>query len=102
MKTWMPLAVRNYDLQVISAAVLKNVVRKSLGGHSHRVLVHSVGAHAHDAAQSAGAEFQVLVESVFKCRGIFVAELEDLHFGGLVEVSFEPTLYFCFKFFHIS
>ena len=80
----------------------EDVVGKALSGHSDRVAVHAVGAYAHDSAEAAGTEFEVLVKSILKSRGIFRAEFEDLHLGGLVEVSVEPALGFQFVLFHIS
>ena len=44
------------------AECLEQIVGETLGGRAHGVDVHAVGARAHYAAQTAGAEFQVFVE----------------------------------------
>ena len=78
----------------------QDVVRKSLCGHTHGVLVHPVGSHAHNAAETARSEFEILVECVLKSCRIGVAQLQYFHFGFLVEITIQPTLGFQFKFFH--
>ena len=88
-------------LGVIVVAVGQDVVREALGGHADRVAVHAVGAHAHDAAEAAGAELEVLVEGVFEAGRVADAELLDLDLGFLVEITVEPGLCSLFKFFHV-
>ena len=61
--------VGDAEAQVIPLAMGQDVVRKSLGGHSYRILVHAVGAHAHYAAKASRTEFEILVESILEgCR----------------------------------
>ena len=80
--------------------MLLDVVREALGGHAHRVLVHPVGAHAHDAAEAAGAEFQVAVEGVFQPYRIGFLQFLDFCLGFGVEVPFEPALDHFLVIFH--
>ena len=75
----------------LPADIFLHVVRKSLGRHSDRVLVHPVGSHAHHTAKSAGTELQVAVESVLKSLGVF-RQFPDCGLGLLVEISVEPAL----------
>ena len=79
-----------------------DVVREALGGHAHGVLVHAVGTHAHDAAEAAGAEFQVAVKGVFQRHGIGFHEVFYLGLGLLVKASFQPALCNVFVIFHIK
>ena len=92
--------VGDADLGVVSFVVREDIVGEALGGHADRVAVHAVGPHAHDAAQAAGPELEVLVERVLESGGVVVAELDDLDLGLLVEVAVKPLLGFEFKFFH--
>ena len=80
------------ETQVILLAVGQDIVCKALGGHTYRVFVHAVGAYTHNAAQAAGAEFKILVESIFKCSGVAVAEFDYLAFGFGIEVAGEPGI----------
>ena len=85
--------IRDADLQVSPAAMAQDIVRQALRSYAHRVFVHPVGADAHQSAQAAGAELQVLVERVFQTRGVLVAECDDLGLGRRVEIPGEPLLY---------
>ena len=49
-----------------------------MGRHGHRIAVHAVGAHAHDAAQAAGTEFQVFVESILVSGRVAVGPLRRI------------------------
>ena len=77
-----------------------DVVREALGGHAHGVLVHAVGAHAHDAAEAAGAELEVPVEGVFEADGVGFLQFLDFCLGLGVEVPFEPALDHFLVIFH--
>ena len=44
--------------------VLPDVIRNTLGGLSHRLEVHAVGARAYDAAQACSSECYVLIEAL--------------------------------------
>ena len=57
------------------------VVCKALGGSTHGVDVHTVGACTHDAAQTACAEFKVFVEAFNEQCGVFCLK-HLLHFGA--------------------
>ena len=72
---------------------LEDIIGKILGGHAHNVAVHAVGAGSHDAAQSTGAELEVLVEGVDEGGLVGVTE-HSLHLGTglLVKVGGEPLL----------
>ena len=79
--------------------LLFQVVGEALGGHSHSVTVHAVGAYAHSAAEAACTEFEVAVECIFQCSGI-LCKLSDFFLGGFVEIAVKPRLCSEFKFFH--
>ena len=79
-----------------------DVVGEALGGHAHSVLVHAVGAHAHDAAEAAGAELQIPVKCVFQRYRIRFHQLFDFCFGLLIEIAGEPALCHFFVIFHIG
>ena len=78
----------------LAREVLLQVVRKPLRGGAHRIDVHAVGTHAHDAAQAARTEFEVFVETLDKLFHIVVHQVFDLLFRRLVIVAVEPTLGF--------
>ena len=59
---------------------LVDVIGKALCGLSNDVDIHAIGAHAHDAAQTACAEFQTLIEGVDE---------------GCLVLCFEHSLHFC-------
>ena len=77
----------------VRAAAAKDIIRQSLRGHPDRVFVHPVRPHTHQAAESPGAEFKILIKCILKARGIFIAELDDLGFGLRVEITRQPFLY---------
>ncbi len=70
---------------------LFQIVGQALGGGAHGVDVHAVCAGAHNAAQTAGAEFKVLVEGFDKRGGVFGVE-HLFYFGacGLVILVGKP------------
>ena len=70
---------------------LLEVVGKALSGGSYGVDVHTVCAGAHNAAQTACAEFEVAVESLDE-RGLVlgIEHLFHLGTGGLVVLVGEP------------
>ena len=73
---------------------LVDVVGKALCGHAHDVLVHAVGAHAHDTAQTTCTEFQTLIEGVNQ-RSLVLIVQESLHLClcfGIILVTVEPLL----------
>ena len=90
------------DLRIGVVHVAQDIVRKALGGHSDGVLVHPVGSDAHNAAETAGTEFKVLVERILECGGVQGAHPLDLHLGLLVEITFQPAHRFQFVFFHVD
>ena len=76
----------------LAGVAFAHIVGQPLRGHGHGVAVHAVGAHAHDAAQPAGAELQMAVEALVQLRGIVGHRLNGgLGFGVVVAV--EPCLY---------
>ena len=96
----VPAVVRNHHGEPLPLHVTEDVVGQALRRHPHRVLVHPVGAHAHNATQATGAEFQVLIEGILEAGRIFRTEGEDLHLGVLVEIAVEPALCGFFVLFH--
>ena len=81
---------------LLAGESLEQVVGKTLGGHAYDIFVHAVGAGAHDAAQTAGAEFERAVEGVDK--GSLVLGVEHGLNGflglGIVDGGVEPLLCF--------
>ncbi len=71
------------------------IVGEALCGGAYGIDVHAVGSGAHNAAEAAGAEFEVAVESFYKCCGIGIVE-HALHFGaGFFVIGLtEPNLGF--------
>ena len=62
-----------------------DVVREALCGSAHDVTVHAVSAGAHDAAQTASAEFECLVEGIDEGCCVRVVEHGlDFGLGGVV------------------
>ena len=73
--------------------ILLEIVGESLCGGANGVDVHAVAAGAHDAAQSAGAEFKIAVEGVDQF-GLVVGLKHAFHFlsGGFVISLAKPHL----------
>ena len=84
--------VGDAEAQVIPLAMAQHIVREALGGHSNRVFVHTVGTHAHNAAQASGAELQILVESILERGRIGIAQFYDFTFGFGIEIAGEPGI----------
>ena len=89
----------------LAREILFQVVGKPLRGHAHRIDVHAVGTHAHDAAQAARTEFQILVKALGQLLPIVIHQIAHLLFGRFVVVAvvhpfdgagdaFEPFLRF--------
>ncbi len=80
--------VSHYNTQLLTLGEgLNQIVGKSLCGHAHDVLVHSVGSCSHDAAQSTCAEFQILVKGVHQiCLVLILHHLADFRFCLFVVV----------------
>ncbi len=70
------------DLGKIGESLVE-IVGQSLGGCTHGIYVHAVGACSHDAAQTTGAELEIFVERFDKFRFV---------------VGIEHTFYFCLCF----
>ncbi len=63
--TVVAAVVTDDHAEVITAREsLEDVVGEALSSHADDILIHTVGASAHDAAQTACAEFEVAVECV--------------------------------------
>ena len=75
---------------------LLHIVGQALGGHSHRVFVHAVGAHAHNAAQTAGAELQAAVETLVQLIRV-IHHVADCLLCFLVVLAVQPghNVFFC-------
>ena len=75
---------------------LLHIVSQALSGHSHRVFVHAVGAHAHNAAQATRAELQTAVETLVQLVRV-IHHVADSLFGLLVILAVQPSLdvFFC-------
>ena len=86
--------VRHGDAHPLAREVLFQVVGKPLRGSPHRVDVHAVGPYAHNAAQTARTEFEVLVEALHELFHIVVHQVFDLLFRRFVIVAVEPGLSF--------
>ena len=61
--TVVAAVVSDNDLDGLTCVCLVEVVGEALSRHTDGVNVHSVGAHAHNAAQAARAKFEALVET---------------------------------------
>ena len=77
---------------LLAREILLQVVGQALRGGTHRVDIHAVRAHAHNAAQTARTEFQVLVEALHKFLHIVLHQVLDLLFGLFVIMTVEPRL----------
>ena len=84
--------VADRHANLLAREVLLQVVGQALRCSAHRVDIHAVGAHAHNAAQAAGTEFEVFVEALHEFLHIVVDQILDLFFRLLVVVSVEPRL----------
>ena len=82
------------DPDLLAREVLAQVVGKPLCGSAYRVDVHAVGTHAHDAAQAARTEFQILVKALGQLLPIVIHQIAHLLFGRFVVVAVEPFLRF--------
>ena len=79
---------------------LLQIVGETLRGGAYRVDVHAVGACAHDASQTARAEFEILVEALDKVGGVFSLEHRlDGGAGFCVIVFGEPKFGLGFNLF---
>src|SRR3546814_15099345 len=58
------MRISDWSSDVCSSDLFAQVVAQSLCGPTDGVFVHPVGAYAHDAPQSTGTEFEVLIEAV--------------------------------------
>ena len=81
--------------------MLFDVVRKSLSGHSDSVFIHPVGADSHYATETAGPEFEILIERIFKRYRISVSKFYDFAFGLGIEIAVNPAFNGLFVIFHI-
>ena len=75
-------------------ALPDDIVSQALGGLSHSIDIHTVGARADNPTQSAGTKFQFLIEAVLDLRLIVADRLQFL-LGVLVEIIIlqpEPIL----------
>ena len=86
------VADRNPDL--LAREVLLEIVRKPLCSSPHRIDVHAVGTHAHDAAQAARTEFEVFVETLGEFFHIVIDQVFNLLFGSFIVVAVKPCLRF--------
>ncbi len=93
------MAHSHADLGEILEGFLE-IVGEALGGGTHGVDVHAVGAGAHDAAQTAGAELELTVEALDEL-GLILGVEHTLHFGTGLGVIFvaKPLLGFGGHFF---
>ena len=75
---------------------LLHIVGQALGGHSHRVFIHAVGAHAHNAAQAAGTKLQIAVETLVQLVRV-VHHVADSLLCFLVVLAVQPghNVFFC-------
>ena len=90
----------NHTLSTLGESLV-DVVGKTLGGHAYDILVHAVGTRTHDAAESARAKLQVLVEGIHQGRLILIIE-HGLHFGLCLSIKkrvSSPYLGFSFTCF---
>ena len=76
----------------LAREVLLQVVRKTLRRSAHRIDVHPVGTHAHDAAQTARTKLEVLVEALDELLHIVLHQIFDLFFGLVVIMTVQPGL----------
>ena len=86
--------VRHGHPHLLAGEGALQVVRKSLRGSAHRIDVHAVRPHAHDAAQAARTELQVLVEALDELLHIVLHQVLDLLFRLFVIMTVEPCLGF--------
>jgi len=77
----------------LAREILFQVVGEPLRGHAHRIDVHAVGTHAHDAAQAARTEFQILVKALGQLLPIVIHQIAHLLFGRFVVVAVEYLLF---------
>ncbi len=86
--------VRHGHADGLAREVLLEVFGQALRGGAHRVGVHAVRACAHDAAQTARTEFQILVEALDELFHIVIHQVFDLLPGLLVVLLAEPPFGF--------
>ena len=73
-----------------------HIVGQALGGHGHGVFVHTVGAHTHNAAQTARTEFKITIEAFIQLIGI-IHHVADSLFGFFIILAIQPcfSVLFC-------
>ena len=82
--------VRHGNTYRLAREVLLKVVRKALRSGAHRVDVHTVRTHTHDAAQAARTELEILVETLGQLLFIVIDQILDLFFRSFVIIAVEP------------
>ena len=106
----VPAVIRDADSDVISVNRLAisidtlcgmclDILGKALCGHTHSVLVHPVGADAHDASEATGTKLEIAVECILESCRVIVPQLDDLTFSLGIEIPVEPALGYISKIF---
>ena len=95
LATVVAAVVRNGGTQFLAWETALYIVGQALRGHTDGVAVHTVGAHAHNAAQAARAEFKAAVETLVQFFGVLSLHLADSGLCFFIVCSFEPSFYIC-------
>ena len=85
----------NYHCWLNVGECTVDVVGEALGSHAHHILVHTVGAGAHDATKTTCTELEVLIECLDEV-GLVLVVKHCLYgsLGFVVETITQPSLCF--------
>ena len=92
LTTEVTAVVANGNFNLLTLKTFLQIVGQTLCCHTYCIYVHSVGANAKDAPQTAGAELQVLIETFGEFFGVIIHQVSYLLLGFFVVVSVEPFL----------
>ena len=84
--------VADGDADTLAREILLEIIGQALRSGADGIDVHAVGTHAHDAAQTARTELEVLVETLDELLHVVVQQVLDLLLGRLVVMPVEPSL----------
>ena len=66
------------DPDLLAREVALQVVRKTLRRSAYRIDIHTIGPHAHNPAQTARTELEVLVKTLYKFFHIVIHQVFNL------------------------
>ena len=83
----------NYAEVFAAGESLEDVVGKALCGHAYHIFVHTVGAGAHNTAETTCAKLEILIEGLNEVGLVSIIKHRlDGGFGFIIETGTQPGL----------